>query len=103
MSDKKYSGNFYKTDKVEEPPDDCPSCIYQNKKAEKDPDECPNCYYIPNRNSCMQGQMPHVRQAAGAARSTSGKKTAYKTRHQERQETRYQFPCILSFLLLFLR
>ena len=48
MSDKKYSGNFYKTDKIEETPDDCPNCLYQNKKAEKDPDECPNCYYIPN-------------------------------------------------------
>ena len=41
MSDKKYSGNFYKTDKIEETPDDCPNCLYQNKKAEKDPDECP--------------------------------------------------------------
>lgn len=50
MSKNQYSGNFYKTDKVEETPDDCPNCMYQNKKAEKNPVDCPNCYYIPNKS-----------------------------------------------------
>ena len=60
MSDKKYSGNFYKTDKIEETPDDCPNCLYQNKKAEKDPDECPNCYYIPNKEKKEGQENPYT-------------------------------------------
>lgn len=49
MNEKEYSGNFYGTEKVEETPDECPSCLYQNKEAVKDVEECPNCYYIPER------------------------------------------------------
>ena len=49
MSEKKFSGNFYGTGKVEETPDQCPNCLYQKKDVEEDLDECPNCHYIPNK------------------------------------------------------
>lgn len=49
MSDNKISGNYYKTDKVEPTPDECPNCMYQNKNAKKDLEECPNCHYVLNK------------------------------------------------------
>lgn len=49
MSEKKFTGNFYGAEKVEETPDECPNCLYQKKEVEKEVEECPNCYYKPTK------------------------------------------------------
>jgi hypothetical protein len=47
MSDKKYSGNFYKTDKIEETPDDCPNC--RTRKQRRTRMNAPTVITFPTR------------------------------------------------------